>query len=263
MEANVDKCLALCQSLVEANHQFTFALTIGKDTLSFSTYDQPCKGSACKDRDLKKAAPLQQRRRDRRAADPAVQQKAATYAAAASAGEAVAGAPVQSPAPRPEMGGAAGPARTPAEEAKREPCCKRCQQPVAGHPGGTRGCGANCANLVLTPEKLRHASEEGDLALGTPEKEGREEQCTICNVFMSSDHQCDDDIVDLLPLLHPADLTSTPSRCLQPGAAPPSRVRHFERGIGTSPTTEQSPKDGKTYVSYTFDSGKCLVFIIC
>lgn len=192
MQANVDKCLALCQTLAESNHQFTFTLTIDKDTLSFSTYDQPCKGSACKGGDLKKAAPRQQRRRARRAADPVVQQKAAAYAAAATAGQAAAGAPVQSLAALPEMGGAAGPARAAAEEARRGPCCRRCRQPVASHPGGSKGCGASCANLVLTPEKLLHASEEGDLALGTPEKGGREEQCSNCNVFMSSDHQCEE-----------------------------------------------------------------------
>jgi hypothetical protein len=150
MEANVDKCLALCQTLVEASHQFTFTLTIGKDTLSFSTYDQPCKGSACKDRDLKKAAPLQQRRRDRRAADPAVQQKAATYAAAA--GQAAVGAPAQSLAPLPEMGGAAGPARPTAEEARREPSCRRCKQPVAGHPGAEQA--AAVPSFLPSPSSL-------------------------------------------------------------------------------------------------------------
>jgi hypothetical protein len=39
--------------VTRANHQFTFSLTIGKDTLSFSTYDQPCKGYACKGSDLR------------------------------------------------------------------------------------------------------------------------------------------------------------------------------------------------------------------
>jgi hypothetical protein len=183
MEGNVDKCLAFCQALVASNHQFTFALNIGKDTFSFSTYDLA--------RDLKKAAPKPKNRRDRRAVDPAVKQKAAIYAAAASAEQAAAGAPVQSPAARPEMGGAAGPAHTPVEEAKREPCCRRCEQPVAGHPGGTRGCGANCTNIVLTPEKLRQASDQGDLSLATPGKGGREEQCENCNSMMTPEHQCE------------------------------------------------------------------------
>ena len=120
MEANVDKCLALCQTLVESNHQFTFALTIGKDKFSFSTYDQPREGSACKGRDLKKAATQQQNRRGRRAADPAVKQLKAAHDAAARAEEAAASAQVQSPAARPEMGGAAGPAR-PGAAARRRP----------------------------------------------------------------------------------------------------------------------------------------------
>ena len=131
----MDKCQAFCRALVISNHQFTFALTIGMDTFSFTTYDQPRKGSTCKGRDLKKAAARQQRRRDRRATDPVVKQKKAAHASAAAAEQAVAGAPVQSPTPRP---GEEGPA---AEEAKREPCCRRCKQPVAGHPGGPGGAG--------------------------------------------------------------------------------------------------------------------------
>jgi hypothetical protein len=136
MQANVDKCLAFCKTLVEANHKFTFTLTIDKDNLSFSTYDQPCKGSACKGRDLK--------------------------------------------------------TRAAAEEAKRGPCCRRCKQPVAGHPGGSKGCGASCTNLALTPEKLRQASDQGDLSLATPEKGGREEQCENCNNVMTPEHQCEE-----------------------------------------------------------------------
>jgi hypothetical protein len=77
MEENLDKCLAFCQALVVSNHQFTFALTIGKDnTFSFSTHDR--------DHNLKKAA-RPQSRRERRAADPAVKQKATTYAAKVAA----------------------------------------------------------------------------------------------------------------------------------------------------------------------------------
>ena len=189
MEATVDKCMAFCQELSSSNQKFTFALTMGKDKFFFSTFNQrreaPAKGS-----DLKKAAPRQQSRRERRAADPAVKQRKATHDAAA-AEEATAGAPGQSPAPQPEMGGAAGPGPTPAEEAKREPCCRRCKQPVAGHLGGTRGCGASCTNIDLTPEKLLHASNQGDLSLVTPEKGGREEQCVNCTQVMAAEHQCE------------------------------------------------------------------------
>ena len=51
-------------------------------------------------------------------------------------------------------------------------------QAASGRPsGGTRGCGASCTNLELTPEKLLHATNQGDLSLAmTPEKGGREEQ---------------------------------------------------------------------------------------
>jgi hypothetical protein len=132
---------------------------------------------------------------------------------------------------------------------------------VASHPGGSKGCGASCTNLALTPENLRHASEEGDLALATPEKGGREEQCNNCNELMTSDHQCnenEDNIVDIQLLLQ--DISTTPSRCLQPGAAPPSRVRHPTAGIGTSPTAEV--KDGKTYFVYTFESGQFKTFVV-
>jgi hypothetical protein len=213
MEANVDKCLAFCQELASSNQKFTFALTMGKDKFFFSTSNQrreaPAKGS-----DLKKAAPRQQGRRERRAADPAVKQRKATHDAAA-AEEATAGAPGQSPAHQPEMGGAAGPARMAAEEAKREPCCRRCKQPVAGHPGGARGCGASCANLELTPEKLLHASDQGDLSLAmTPERGGREEQCTNCGAVMTAQHQCNDVI----------EAVKKPRfifECLQPGYKSP------------------------------------------
>jgi hypothetical protein len=210
MEGNLDKCLAFCQALVASNHQFTFALTIGKDnTFSFSTNDRG--------NDLKKAAPRQQSRRERRAVDPAVKQKATAHRAKVAAEKAAADAekaatdaekadadaekaaadaekaavdaaePVAAAAPLPEMVGAA------AKEAKRGPCCRRCKQPVASHPGGARGCGASCIN-VLTPEKLLHASEQGDLSLATPEQGGREEQCTDCGAVMMEQHQCEDKI---------------------------------------------------------------------
>ena len=209
MEGNLDKCLAFCQALVVSNHQFTFALTIGKDnTFSFSTYDQG--------RDLKKAAPRPQSRRERRAVDPAVKQKATAYKAKvaaekvaaekAAAGKAAPDAEqvtetaenaenaetVPETTDPPDMGGAAGPAPTAAEEAKREPCCRRCRQPVAGHPGGSRGCGTNCTNLALTPEKLRQASDQGDPSLATPGNGGREEQCQNCNIMMTEEHQCEE-----------------------------------------------------------------------
>jgi hypothetical protein len=210
MEDNVDKCLAFCQALVASNHHFTFALNIGKDTFSFSTYNQPRKGSACMGRDLKKAATRQQRRRERRAADPAVKQKAADHCAAAAAEKAAA----EQAAAQPEMGGAAGPARTAAEQAKREPCCRRCKQTVASHPGGAKGCGASCTNLALTPEKLRQASGQGDLHLATPGKGGREEKCENCNNVMTPEHQCEEthEAAKLAPVkctaLRSADCTS-------------------------------------------------------
>ena len=78
MEGNLDKCLAFCQALVASNHRFTFALTIGKDnTFSFSTHDRA--------HNLKKAAPRLQSRRERRAVDPAVKQKATAYTAKVAA----------------------------------------------------------------------------------------------------------------------------------------------------------------------------------
>jgi hypothetical protein len=185
---------------VASNHQFTFALNIGKDTFSFSTYDQPHKGPACMGRDLKKAVPRQQRRRERRAADPAVKQKKAAHAEQAAAEQAAAEqaaaeqaaaeqaaaeqadaeqAAAEQAAAQPDMGGAAGQARAAAEEPKREPCCRKCKQPVASHPGGTRGCGVSCANTVLTPEKLRQQSTpgKGEPRTLTPVRgEGREEE---------------------------------------------------------------------------------------
>jgi len=36
---NVDKCPAFCQAVATDNHKFSFALTIGKDTFSFTTND--------------------------------------------------------------------------------------------------------------------------------------------------------------------------------------------------------------------------------
>jgi hypothetical protein len=107
-----------------------------------------------------------------KAAADAEKAAADTAELAEEAEESAAGAPVQSPAPLPEMGGAAGQARATAEEAKREPCCRRCRQPVSSHPGGSRGCGASCIN-VLTPEKPR-------------------QKCTDCGIIMTEQHQCDE-----------------------------------------------------------------------
>jgi hypothetical protein len=205
MEANVDKCLALCQTLAGSNHQFTFTLTIGKDTLSFSTYDQPCKGSACKGRDLKKAAPQQQRRRDRRAADPAVQQKAAAYVAAATAGQAAAGAPAQNPAPRPEMGGVAGgPACAAAEEARRDKVakatvkvavkasfnCDQCEYSNASEKGLKQHMRVKHKPEVKTPEKERNASLNASLNTSPVKVDGRAEACPCCGGTATPDHQC-------------------------------------------------------------------------
>ena len=106
-------------------------------------------------------------RRERRAADPVVKQKKAAHAEKAAAEQADAEqadaeeTAAKQAAAQPEIGGAAGLARAAAEEPKREPCCRKCKQPVASHPGGTRGCGVSCANTVLTPEKLRQQRTPG------------------------------------------------------------------------------------------------------
>ncbi len=170
----MDKCLAFCQALVGGNHKFSFTLTIGKDIFSYTTNDQRREASAGQGSDLKKAAPLKQNRRWKRAADPAVKLRKAAHDAAARAEEAAAGA-VQGPTAQSEMGWVAGPACATAEEAKREPCCRKCKRPVASHPGGTRGCGASCTNTVLTPEKLLHQSKGKPRTLTPVRGEGREE----------------------------------------------------------------------------------------
>jgi hypothetical protein len=85
MEATVDKCLAFCQALANTKQKFSFALTIGKDNFCFSTFNQHCNVPVVRGPDLKKAIPSRQKRRERRAVDPAVRQKAAVHAAAAKA----------------------------------------------------------------------------------------------------------------------------------------------------------------------------------
>ena len=59
--------------------------------------------------------------------------------------------------------------------------------------GGTKGSGASCANVVLTPEKEHHASILGDLSINlTPGREDREGKCENCGTAMKSNHKCDE-----------------------------------------------------------------------
>ena len=176
MQANVDKCLAFCQTLVVANRKFTFTLTIDKDTLSFSTYDQPCKGSACKGGDLKKAAPRQQRRRARRAADPAVQQKAAAHAVKAAGEKAAAEKAAaekaaaekaaaektaeEADAAAEEAAAAAAGAGPAGEAARPGPKCSVCHLPTKGHTTGRAGKDCTALPRLEMMRGSSHAMEK-------------------------------------------------------------------------------------------------------
>ena len=68
----VEKCLAFCQALTNSNKQFSFSLTMGKDTFNFSRAELD-KSSSGK----KKKSPSQLRREERRKED---RKRAATEA---------------------------------------------------------------------------------------------------------------------------------------------------------------------------------------
>ena len=138
MKDTVEKCQAFCLALTKDNKKFTFSLTIGKATFYFSTSEQCRKVPARQGRDLKKAAPpkgvapSKLKRKEERAADPVVRQKAAAHAAAAEAAHAAAAEAALATAPaeqatavQPEIAGAAGPARYKAGRS-----CRSCGQPT-------------------------------------------------------------------------------------------------------------------------------------
>ena len=62
METSVDKCLAFCQSLAMSGQRFSFTLSMGKDTFSFS--NKELDSSSCMKK--KKKSPSQVRREQRR-----------------------------------------------------------------------------------------------------------------------------------------------------------------------------------------------------
>ena len=62
METSVDKCLALCQSLAMSGQKFSFTLSIGKDSFSFSNKELGSSSCVMK----KKKSPSQVRREQRR-----------------------------------------------------------------------------------------------------------------------------------------------------------------------------------------------------
>jgi hypothetical protein len=163
MKDTVEKCQAFCLALTKDNTMFTFSLTIAKDTFYFSTSEQCRKVPARQGRDLKKAVPLKGvapsklKRKEERAADPVVRQKAAAHAAAAEAALATAPAE-QASAAQPEIAGAAGPAGR---------SCRSCGQPTAGHVG-RYGPSCAAAKAPATPETMRSARSQGELSSLTP-----------------------------------------------------------------------------------------------
>ena len=62
METSVDKCLAFCQSLAMSGKRFSFTLSMGKDTFSFSNKELGY--SSCMKK--KKKSPSQVRREQKR-----------------------------------------------------------------------------------------------------------------------------------------------------------------------------------------------------
>ena len=114
----------------------------------------------------KRIAPSQLKRKEKRAADPAVRQRAAAHAAAAEAAHAAAVEAALAAAPAEQAGaGAAGLAR---EKAGRS--CRSCGEPTAGHVGPYRpSCAA--AKTPPTPENIR--STPGSLTLSPVRGDGR------------------------------------------------------------------------------------------
>jgi hypothetical protein len=179
MKATVDSCLAVCQALTKDNKKFTFSLTMGKNRFYFSTSDQRRKVPARQDVDLKKAASSRQRRREVRAADPAVRQKAADHAAAAAVEAAARSAAAaqaaeaetaeEPPAVQAADAGAAGEAAWPG------PKCSKCHEPTKGHTTGRAG--PQCTALPR-PERARdssHAVMDTSLELSPVKVDGRQE----------------------------------------------------------------------------------------
>jgi hypothetical protein len=142
MKDTVDKCLAFCQAMAKTSQKFSFSFTIGKDTYNFSTFDQRREVPARQGGDLKKAASGQLNRRQKRAADPVVRQKAAAHAAAAE--EDVTAAEQATAAAADKATAATNGEAEAAEEAIKLPSPER----VRASSTATRDM-----SLVLTPEK--------------------------------------------------------------------------------------------------------------
>jgi hypothetical protein len=190
MKDTVDKCLAFCQAMAKTSHRFSFSSTIGKATYNFSTFNQRRKVPARQGGDLKKVASSQLNRRQKRAADPAVRQKAAAYEAKAAAEKASADAAEH--AATSGNSGANGEAQETVKSMVEKPQSVKPGKPVAKKPDVP---GFNCdqcsyenaserglkqhkrmkhVTVPKTPEKERHCSLLGDLSLNlTLDKEER------------------------------------------------------------------------------------------
>ncbi len=177
MKETVDKCLAFCQALAKDNRKFSITLTIGKDSFHFSTSDQRRKVPARQDVDLKKGASSRQRRREERATDPAVRQKAATHAAKTAEETAAADQNKVAKA-------------TANVDDKASFNCDQCEYSNASEKGLKQHMRMKHKPEVKTPEKERNASLNTSLNTSPVKVDGREEVCPCCGDAFTSDHQC-------------------------------------------------------------------------
>lgn len=192
----MEKCTAFCETLAMANKKFTFSLTMGKATFNFSTFDQRREVPARQCGDLKKAASGQLNRRQKRAFDPAVKQKAAAHAAKAAdekaaaekaaaekvAAEKAAAEKAATEKTAEEVNDAAEEAAAAAagagpagEAAQPGPKCSKCHQPTKGH--NTSRAGKGCTALP-SPEMMRgstHTAKDPSLEISPVKVDGRQE----------------------------------------------------------------------------------------
>jgi hypothetical protein len=130
---------------------------------------------ARQDNDLKKAASSRQRRREERATDPVVRQKAVAHAEEATAAD------------QNEVAKATAKV---ADKARFN--CDQCEYSNTSEKGLKQHKRMKHITVLKTPEKERHTPQLGDLSLNvSPDIEERKELCGNCGAAAALDHQCD------------------------------------------------------------------------
>jgi hypothetical protein len=161
--------------------------------------------SATKGYDSKRGSPSWRKRKEERATDPAVRQKAAAHAEKAAAEKAAAEkAAAEKAAAEKAAAEKAAAGKAAAEKAAEEAAaarkaagarhCSKCHRPTLGH---SKPIGDQCTAAVLpSPEKLLgpRADADSDSKIITPVKEDREEPCSCCGEPLSPTHQCDEEV---------------------------------------------------------------------